>query len=222
MICMICRHLIEGQLIFWEIPCLRAGRKYACDTCMANFEPIAEQHCQTCYKEGEEETCSDCLYWLEQGVKVDHLALYRYNDAMKDYFSLYKFHGDRAMSQVFGETFWDTLLPYRKEGYTVVPVPVSPETLAERGFNQVESLLNNAEVPFQKLLTKAEGVKQSSKTRQERLFSQPQYHLATKDPLPKKVMLVDDVYTTGATIAAITRLLRENGVEEVKSFSLAR
>lgn len=220
MTCLLCREGLARQTTFWSILSLSLDQQFICSSCAEQFVRIGARHCPTCSKELTSEDCGDCLYWQERGVRVNHFALYRYNEAMKNYFSLYKFFGDYVLARLFAKDIKESLKPYRD--YQVVPVPVSPKTREDRGFNQVEGLLEVAGISYQNILAKGEGLKQSSKSRQERLESQPQYELLAGANLPKKIMLVDDIYTTGATIAVITRLLLENGVEEVKTFSLAR
>lgn len=62
--------------------------------------------------------------------------------------------------------------------------------------------------------------KQTRKTRAERLLHQPDIRIMR--PLPKKILLVDDVITTGQTSNYIARLLKQHGAEEVHLFVLAR
>ena len=105
----------------------------------------------------------------------------------------------------------------------MVPIPLSSSSLENRGFNQVQAFLDEAKLSYHDLLGKEDGsVKQSSKTRQERLKTQQNFYLRKHKELPDKVMLVDDIYTTGMTIQLASQLLRENGVKTIKSFSLAR
>lgn len=223
--CLLCGQDLPQTVRFTDIVFLRRPLVGACSDCWAGFEQIAEHRCPTCCKPyGEEDaidqSCSDCLYWLAEGEVVDHLALYSYNGAMKSYFSRYKFFGDYLLAQLFAKDIKDALKPYKD--YTLVPVPVSAKTYEERGFNQVEGLLQAAGLPYQNLLTKGEGAKQSSKSRQERLLSRPDYQILPEKSVPPKIFLVDDIYTTGATIAVIKGILRENGAEIVKTFSLSR
>lgn len=220
MTCLLCGGDVSSPPRFTDLILLHQTSDLTCSPCRLSFEKIAEPHCPSCYRSGSSEVCSDCLYWQEQGCQINHQALYRYNEAMKAYFSLYKFFGDYVLTQLFAKEIKKALKAYKD--YVLVPVPVSPATLAERGFNQVEGLLDMAGLTYQQVLVKGEGVKQSEKSRADRLASRPNYQLKAGVPLPEKIILVDDIYTTGATLASIVGLLRENGVREVKTFSLAR
>lgn len=79
-----------------------------------------------------------------------------------------------------------------------------------------------AGLPYKHLLEKEDVLAQSSKNRQERLNSQQCFILAKDVLLPEKILLIDDVYTTGKTLQLARELLLEAGVKEVLTFSLAR
>ena len=66
------------------------------------------------------------------------------------------------------------------------------------------------------------GKKQSEKTRQERLQLKQPFKIREGLVIPRKVLLVDDVYTTGATLHLAAKALTEMGVEEVDSLTLFR
>ena len=101
-------------------------------------------------------------------------------------------------------------------------IPLSPERLLERGFNQVEGLVEAAGFSFKDILGKREGSASSSKSRLERLATEIPFFIKDGISLPKKILLIDDIYTTGATVNRVKRLLEEAGALEVKTFSLVR
>jgi len=103
-----------------------------------------------------------------------------------------------------------------------VVIPLSPERLLERGFNQVEGLVEAAEFSLQDLLEKREERASSSKNRSERLGTELPFFIKRGVTIPKKILLIDDIYTTGTTINRVKKLLEEAGAEDVKTFSLVR
>jgi len=139
---------------------------------------------------------------------------------MKDFFSKYKFQGDYLLRFVFAEVLKKSLRNFKE--YTLVPIPVSPEKYQSRGFNQVEGFLQAAGLPYKHLLEKEDMIAQSSKNREERLNSQQCFTLVKDVRLPEKILLIDDVYTTGKTLQLARELLLEAGVKEILTFSLAR
>ena len=75
---------------------------------------------------------------------------------MKDFFSRYKFDGDFLLRKVFASFLSEELKKYKE--YQFVVIPLSPERLLERGFNQVGGLVEAAGFSFQDLLEKRELV----------------------------------------------------------------
>ena len=80
---------------------------------------------------------------------------------MKDFFSRYKFDGDFLLRKVFASFLSEELKKYKE--YQFVVIPLSPERLLERGFNQVEGLVEAAGFSCQDLLEKREERASSSK-----------------------------------------------------------
>ena len=92
--------------------------------------------------------------------------------------------------------------------------------MAERGFNQVEGLIEG--IPYRDIFEKRDIEKQSSKTREERLSQDNAFYLKEGINLPDKIIIVDDIYTTGSTLYQMVQLLEGIGIKEVLTFSLAR
>ncbi|OLF47786.1 amidophosphoribosyltransferase [Streptococcus acidominimus] len=218
--CLLCQQALKKRTLFSDIFLLKKEKEGVCTDCKEKFLLISETHCPTCFKEGENKSCSDCLYWNEKGMTVAHESLYRYNTQMADYISRYKFAGDYLLRNVFmaelKNYFGD------KMDKTLVPIPVSKQRMAERGFNQVIGLLTVAGLSFQEVLQKEDTQKQSEKTRQERLALCQPFSIIEKVAIPSNILLVDDVYTTGTTIQFAKQILMKNGAKTVTSFSLAR
>ena len=218
--CLLCGQTIKSDLIFCHLLLFKNENNYLCSACESTFEKIGEDYCPNCMKTGLSTICQDCKLWCKEEIRVDHNAIFIYNQAMKDFFSRYKFDGDFLLRKVFAPVLANELKKYR--GYEFVVIPLSPERLLERGFNQVEGLVEAAGFSFQDLLGKREEKASSSKNRSERLATEIPFYIKTEAPLPKKILLIDDIYTTGATINRVKRLFEDAGVLEVKTFSLVR
>lgn len=218
--CLLCGQSTKSDLTFSHLLLFKNEHNYLCSACDSTFDKIGEDHCPNCMKRWLSTTCQDCKLWYKEGIQVDHKAIFTYSQAMKAFFSRYKFDGDFLLRKVFAPVLADELKKYGD--YEFVLIPLSPERLLERGFNQVEGLVEAAGFSFQDLLGKREEKASSSKNRSERLATEIPFYIKKEAPLPKKILVIDDIYTTGATINRVKRLFEEAGVLEVKTFSLVR
>ncbi|COG44595.1 involved in transformation [Streptococcus pneumoniae] len=189
--CLLCGQTMKTVLTFSSLLLLRNDDSCLCSDCDSTFERIGEENCPNCMKTELSTKCQDCQLWCKEGVEVSHRAIFTYNQAMKDFFSRYKFDGDFLLRKVFASFLSEELKKYKE--YQFVVIPLSPDRYANRGFNQVEGL--GTELPF---------------------------FIKSGVTIPKKILLIDDIYTTGATINRVKKLLEEAGAKDVKTFSLVR
>ncbi len=218
--CLLCWQTMKTVLTFSSILLLRNDDSCLCSDCDSTFERIGEEHCPNCMKIGLSIKCQDCQFWCKEGVEVNHRAIFTYNQAMKDFFSRYKFDGDFLLRKVFASFLSEELKKYKE--YQFIVIPLSPERLLDRGFNQVEGLVEVAGFKYLDLLEKREERASSSKSRSERLATELPFSIKSEVTIPKKILLIDDIYTTGTTINRVKKLLEEAGAEDVKTFSLVR
>lgn len=218
--CLLCKGQIEEKSSFLQLFLLREEGASCCSTCYQNFEHISEEHCPRCFRNGKSDLCADCQKWEEEGEQVQHQSLFTYNEAMKEYFSQYKFQGDYALRFVFAKATKKAVKMFRE--HTIVPIPVSIEKFQVRGFNQVQGILDAANLSYRDILEKNDTLAQSSKTREERLQTQQVFKIKNGVDLPDKILLVDDIYTTGKTLQLAKQILLEAGVKEILTFSIAR
>lgn len=105
----------------------------------------------------------------------------------------------------------------------LIPIPLSKERLKERGFNQSVILASLIGEPILQPLVKIHQTKQSKKKKNERLDQKGMFQIKQTDAIVQRdVILIDDIYTTGATIYDAARILKEAGAKSVSSFTLIR
>jgi len=215
--CYLCGNQLEANpswrdLFFLDKP------ETICRLCRETFEEIHDG-CRICGAAGAE-LCSDCSRWetTEFGAMIDSgKCLYAYNPAMKEFLHQFKFLQDAVLAEVFAVELAKAV---KKTRAVAVPIPMNPLKLKVRTFAQVDSMLEAGRVDFLHLLSKNEEV-QGEKTREERLETRGLFTLNGKQ-VPKKIVLVDDMYTTGTTLRLAAKLLKEAGAEEISFVALIR
>lgn len=218
--CLLCNEWIESVAQLSDLIMFKQRREYSCEDCKGRFKKLGKVRCSNCYKIIDGNGCIDCKIWAKKGYIPKHFAIYRYEESMKEYFSRYKFMGDYCLRKIFQQEIKANLKPFLKKGYILVPVPLSEERLEDRGFNQVKGLLEG--IPYKNIFEKRDIEKQSSRTREERLSQDNPFSLKKGIELPSKIIIIDDIYTTGSTLYQMVKLLDDLDVKEVLTFSLAR
>lgn len=231
--CILCNRNLKNNLsLSFLFSRKKIKEKYLCAKCRSKFEKINPANvCPGCCRpQNSKNYCEDCKRWQEQYPKtsLNHQALYKYNEIAREYMDQYKFQGDILLAHIFSEELHECLNKYQKE-YLIIPIPLNTLSKQHRGFNQVEVLLEKAEIAYVPFLKNVRHeATQSSKNRLERLKTPQPFQIMNQESLKnsskKKWLIVDDVYTTGRTLLH-ARLLLEKALSapcEIKTFSLFR
>lgn len=207
-----------------------------CEKCRQSLTIISGEICRLCgrmieltlseYIDGD--VCVDCVRWEEDANWGNHQfknrSLYIYDEPMKEFIARFKFRGDALLIEAI-KVGWKLLW---KELYTeelIVPIPLSKERSYERGFNQSLLLAQLLTSEVHDVLTRPYHLeKQSKKTRSERVHSMSNIFQLKEghDVIGKKIVLIDDIYTTGTTVRNAAKTLYEQGAARVTSLTLAR
>ncbi len=207
--------------------CGRPGR-YICDKCFAhNSEYLPIQICHVCHREVRiglvHKDCQE-LSFLD-GL----LTTAQYNDFTKNLIFSGKYSGVFSIFYEVGEIMAQNLkLNFNFNEHLLIPVPLHISKMKKRGYNQ--SLV------IAKSISKFTGIKvidlieRRVKThtqvgmhktqRQENLLNA--FTVKNKGYMPKKAILIDDVYTTGTTLNECAKVLKEHGVKEVIGYTFAK
>ncbi len=148
-----------------------------------------------------------------------------YDGTLSEAINLFKFHGIKRLSRPLGEL----LLEFNISGIdAIVPVPLSVGGLRNRGFNQslllAKAVSDDTGIPLimDGLRKQTETPPQVGLPAKDRTKNLKGAFMATKQFNDKRVMLVDDVMTTGATANECSRQLLRSGAAEVVVMTLAR
>jgi ComF family protein len=110
----------------------------------------------------------------------------------------------------------------------IVPVPMAAKRLAERGYNQAyfyaDGLSKTMDIPLQELLLKDSFFKSQTKLGREQRYQNVADSMHIPNPelvKDKHLIIADDVFTTGATMAACARLLFDAGAKNISVVTMA-
>ncbi len=201
-----------------------------CRSCREKLVYIEEPRCKRCGKPieyEEQEYCSDCRrknFHYDGGY-----AVWAYNEAMRASVAGFKYRGRKEYSvfyiQEIARLYGEAIRRLSPEA--IVPVPIHRSKYLERGYNQADILAKGIgrelQLPvYSKLLVRhKKTLPQKKLSDKERLKNLAEAFQINKNEGGKqlsqldRVLLVDDIYTTGSTVEACTNVLKSNGVKEV-------
>lgn len=195
-----------------------------CITCTEELHTLSGTRCQKCSRESSMPTCPDCQRWeVEHDPLLFNHSVFAYNDIMQDMLARWKYRGDYIVGKAFATTFQKIFNHTFKDinkNLMITSIPLSQERLKERGFNQAQMLAELLPIKSGQFLKRVHSEKQSKKTRQERLETDNPF-LQIQN-VPKTIVLIDDMYTTGTTLRHAARSLHEGGAENVYAYTLVR
>lgn len=198
---------------------------YICGKCRDKLQWIRNPRCKKCGKpleDAKQEYCKDCSrkhHYYEEGR-----AVWVYNKELRQSIYRFKYQNKREYGDYYVSCMLDSygvwLRHLKLDG--VIPIPLHAKKRRARGFNQAqvlaEKLAEGLELPvYTQLVARQKNTRPqkelNDKERQENLKNA--FKIVQNDVQLKRILLVDDIYTTGATMDTCAKLLKEHGVREV-------
>jgi ComF family protein len=195
-----------------------------CGKCELGLERLGKPLCERCGAPTAwpVERCRECAGRRLAFARAR--AAVAYDDSAKRLVGAWKERGQRKLAELAAELV-DGVVP-RPSAYTITFVPADHDRLLKRGHNPAHRLAVELgarwQVPVVPLLRRAPGrAPQKGLTLAERRQNVRGAFSPTA-VVPKTVVLVDDVYTSGATVSAAATALRKGGARRVEVVTFAR
>ncbi len=174
----------------------------------------------------EEKELFGCKKCESEEVYIDRVFLgFRYAEPISQLIERAKFGGDFVLAYKLGRLLKLALPSLLFEFDLACAVPLSVERLRERGYNQAELMLWGYldKRPKPNPLKRVKHTRpQTELTRKERLENVKSAFKVEGDVSGLRILLFDDVMTTGATLRECAKTLKKSGAKEVIAIALAR
>ncbi len=216
-------------------PFLQSITEYILQMC---FPPC----CGRCGKIGKAYLCQKCTQIIQPQLYIQtypkthsfrkHIYLFHYQGELRELFLSYKFQNQSHLYHAFAEILIKNEKIYGNlKNYDIIlPVPISKQRKKERGYNQSALIARK--------IAKQAGIFYAPHVLQKIKHNAPQHTLGIKKRREnvqnayiikhpeiiqhKKVLLVDDIFTTGNTVKECSRVLQQAGVTEVSVLTIAK
>ncbi len=201
-----------------------AGHDNLCAACHDHLPYLQSERCRICANPTTGSfICGSCL------AKPPHfahtLAIFSYDFPVDALIQSLKYHGNLALASSFAQMLAEACSTCPKPDF-VMPVPLHPVKLRERGFNQAREIARivskKTGIPMISSRKIRDTPSQTSLPWKERERNIRGAFACGSDLKSKHVAIVDDVMTTGSTLNELAKVLLEQGAGEISAWVVAR
>lgn len=199
--------------------------------------------CGMCGEINENYICNNCYENIKKIKKCvineynnrnfsKHLYIFRYEGIIRNKIIEYKFEDKGYLYKMFAKIILSDkkTCNFIKKYDVIIPVPISKKRKKKRGYNQSELVANelaqklNQDIWTDIIIKKKDNKPQSELNKLERIKNVEDIYEINKpiEVKNKKVLLLDDIYTTGSTVNEIARKLKQNQTQEIGVITLAK
>ena len=216
--------------LLFPLKCIGCGREgdLICASCQQSLPWIRLPFCSKCgIVTDSDDLCSVCMQHPPAAEVLR--SLFIFEGVIRDVIHQLKYKRLKAMSIPLGHFLAEYLISNQVPADILVPVPLHPKRLRERGYNQALLLANEAgkhsNIPvLENVIRRRKNTASQAKTNSasERRINVKDAFVYTHKLEGKNILLIDDVCTTGATLNACALSLQEAGAKSVWGLTIAR
>lgn len=200
------------------------------------LESVFPKYCVVCERLGDFlcDNCRSCVKtvsssYYDKNAHYDfHRAVFVFNDVLKKLIHDFKYNHEFWLKNFFNPYLFQ-IKHYFSDVDVAVPVPLHLKQLRRRGYNQSLHLAKlwsevlHKPVDFSSLSRVKDTLSQTGLDKKARQKNLKGAFVVTDDVFirDKKILLVDDVHTTGATLSEVARVLKRSGAASVLATSIA-
>ena len=201
-----------------------------CQSCSKKVKLVGPDSCMKCGSPVEKPEAVFCKRCTDRNhIFTQNKAIYRYTGLMKPAMYRFKYGNRRCYGKIFAEHAVHYYGSWIKQNgmEAIVPVPMYRPKEKRRGYNQAEvfarDLSHITGIPVAKGIIRREkdtvAMKQLNASKRTKNLLNA-FSLGKNIVQYRKVLIVDDIYTTGATMDEVSRVLKSGGVEEIFGMSV--
>jgi len=227
--CVACRIIFD--------PVHNKPRPWLCDNCRPLLTLVPMPVCPKCGHPRNfgdtpashfSHSCLSCQ--TRQFHFKSHRACYIYSDVIRDMIHDIKFRSQRHIAQGLGHLLAEAFQDADITADYILPVPLHPSKKRSRGFNQATILSRPLSVSLgiplvEKMIKRIKKTLPQSglsvPSREQNLSQAFTYSGKKYSAANKSILIIDDIFTSGATMNTCAKLLIEHGAREVNCLSLS-
>jgi len=217
--------------------------RFLCAECLEGFQAVESPVCPMCgmmFKSREEDDhlCGECVTLPKKFMAAGAAGVY--SGTLMELVHSFKYRGKIQLRAALGLFLFTGFIRRYSRGEIdfIVPVPLHAKRFRQRGFNQAYLMIKNWPDAAAAMGIKRPDVDRGRDVLERSRETDSQAGLGRKDRMAnikgafrlknpsviegKRILLVDDVYTTGATVNECADVLLKGGAERVDVFTLAR
>jgi ComF family protein len=210
----------------------QVANSWLCEKCQREItfiDGIVCERCGTPTPVAEAASCPQCRHNPLQFIDGIRSAAYFENNPIRPAIHFLKYRNHKAIAAILGQILADACEKYGVEADVVVPVPLHAARFRERGYNQCELLAREVGILLD-LPVNINSLQRIRHTKSQMKLGATERHQNVIDAFAcrnqalsgQTILLIDDVCTTGSTLDACARALKQHGVISVWGMTLAK